>query len=165
VIGEDPEGHFIVGTKATGADFDRHHETVVGYRSDKLLDNADWAAIEAYRMFYATIPPMEDMPILWGRIRSHEPVVLTGISRIPGCAMQKRAWIATYLGEDVPVITCRSPREVPLRPARRHPDRRLGEIPAPVGGERRRVDHAPIGRRDDQGAVGDGLRDPGRAAP
>jgi hypothetical protein len=51
---------------------------------------------------------MEDLPILWDRIRRHKPVVLTGIPRIPGCAMQKRAWIATYLGEDVPVITCRS---------------------------------------------------------
>ena len=29
------------------ADFDRHHETITGYRSSKLLDNADWAAIRA----------------------------------------------------------------------------------------------------------------------
>jgi hypothetical protein len=41
------------------ADFDRHHETVAGYRSDKLLDNADWAAVAAYER-------MEDMPVLSG---------------------------------------------------------------------------------------------------
>jgi hypothetical protein len=34
------------------ADFDRHHETVVGYRSDKLLDNANWDAVETYKTTY-----------------------------------------------------------------------------------------------------------------
>jgi hypothetical protein len=46
------------------ADFDRHHKTVVGDRSDKLLDNANWVRVEAYRMFYATMPRMQDMQIL-----------------------------------------------------------------------------------------------------
>jgi hypothetical protein len=44
------------------ANFDWYHHSVVGDLSDKLLDNADWDAVEIYKIFYATIPPMADLP-------------------------------------------------------------------------------------------------------
>jgi hypothetical protein len=91
------------------ADFDTGHERLTGVRSDKLLDNADWKAVEADKMFYAKLPPMPDLHVLWSYVRRYRPTVLTGLPKtVQGAEHQKRAWIATYIGPDVPVICCAS---------------------------------------------------------
>jgi hypothetical protein len=43
------------------ADFDGGHGTVFGFRSDKLLDNVDWDAVNRLKDFYLNIPPMPDL--------------------------------------------------------------------------------------------------------
>src|SRR3984893_8427586 len=57
------------------ADFDRHHETGFGVRSDKLTDNVDWAAVGAVKDYYLSIPPMADLALLWGRIERYRPII------------------------------------------------------------------------------------------
>jgi hypothetical protein len=91
------------------ADFDAHHETVFGYRSDKLADNVDWKAVRAVKDFYLNIPPMADLHELWGYIWKHSPIVLTGIPiSVEEAADNKRAWVRKHLGPDVEVRCCMS---------------------------------------------------------
>lgn len=93
------------------ADFDRHHETVFGVRSDKLLDNVDWKAVRAVKGFYADIPPMADMPELWGFVSrlTPKPIVLTGVPlSVEEAPANKRGWVKHHLGENVEVRCCRS---------------------------------------------------------
>lgn len=94
------------------ADFDRHYEAVLGYRPDKLLDNADWNAVRQVRDFYLDIPPMPDLEELWtgtgGFAATYDRAVLTGVpSSVPEAADNKRAWVRRHLGE-VETICCRS---------------------------------------------------------
>ena len=91
------------------ADFDQHHETVFGVRSDKLADNVDWAAVRLVKDFYLNIPPMPDMTLLWSRIERYQPVVLTGVpSLIEEASENKRAWVRRHLGSHVEVQCCQS---------------------------------------------------------
>jgi hypothetical protein len=91
------------------ADFDRHYETVFGFRPCKLADNVDWGAVRAIAGFYQAIPPMADLDALWARIAPYKPIVLTGIpSSVEEAADNKRAWVRKNLGDDVQVICCPS---------------------------------------------------------
>jgi len=91
------------------ADFDAHHEAVLGVRSDKRLDNVDWERVRDIKDFYLSIPPMPDMKELWQRVERHRPIVLTGVPRlVPEAAGNKRAWAALHLGEHVEVRCCLS---------------------------------------------------------
>jgi len=59
--------------------------------------------------FYADIPPMADMPQLWGFVSRFNPIVLTGIPySVEEAADNKRGWIAKYLGAHVEVRCCPS---------------------------------------------------------
>lgn len=93
------------------ADFDAHHETVFGVRSDKKLDNVDWLKVRDCPGFYADIPPMADMRELWdfvSRLRPH-PIVLTGVPKsVEEAPKNKRAWVRKNLGPAVQVICTRS---------------------------------------------------------
>lgn len=91
------------------ADFDAHHGAVFGHRSDKKLDNVDWAAVRAVKGFYRDIPPMADMEELWAFVRPYSPIVLTGIPHsVEEAADNKRAWVRKHLGPDVEVRCCLS---------------------------------------------------------
>lgn len=91
------------------ADFDRHYQTVFGVRPDKVADDVDWEAVRAVKNFYLDIPPMPDLPMLWGAIRNLDPIVLTGVpSLVEEAPANKRGWVAKHLGADVQVICCRS---------------------------------------------------------
>lgn len=90
------------------ADFDQHHENVFGFRSDKLLDNVDWAAVRKIPHFYLHIPPMKDLDELWSAIVHLDPIVLTGIPYIPEASGNKQAWGQANLPEGTPMITCKS---------------------------------------------------------
>ena len=58
------------------ADFDAHHETVLGVRCDKDVDNVDWNRVRAVKDFYLNIPPMADMEQLWRRSEAEQLDVL-----------------------------------------------------------------------------------------
>jgi hypothetical protein len=91
------------------ADFDAHHEAVLGVRSDKLTDNVDWGRVRAVKDFYLGIPPMADMELLWERIERHRPIVLTGVpGEVAEAPDNKRAWVVRHLGDHVEVRCCRS---------------------------------------------------------
>lgn len=92
------------------ADFDRHHEEIFGTRPNKKADDVDWKRVKEHENFYAGIPPMEDMRILWAYVKRFSPTVLTGIpsSLREEAEANKKAWIAAHLGKDVPVICCPS---------------------------------------------------------
>jgi hypothetical protein len=91
------------------ADFDAHHEAVFGVRSDKRLDNVDWAAVRKVKDFYLNIPPMPDFDELWAFIEPRKPIVLTGVPRsVEEAADNKRAWAKRHLGDHIEVWCCRS---------------------------------------------------------
>jgi hypothetical protein len=91
------------------ADFDRHHETVFGVRSDKLADSVDWAAVRQVKDFYLNIPPMPDLALLWRRIERYRPIILTGVPQaVEEAPDNKRAWVRLYLGAQVEVRCCLS---------------------------------------------------------
>jgi hypothetical protein len=93
------------------ADFDSKVEEITGTRPDRSQPQAEpgmWKAIEKYGTFYRDLKPMPDAVELWYFLHDKNPTVLTGISRQPDCAAQKRAWCTHYLGVKVPVITCAS---------------------------------------------------------
>ncbi len=93
----------------TLADFDRHHEVIFGFRSDKLLDNVDWKKVRNCPNFYRDIPPMVDMLELWSFVLPYDPVILTGIpSLVTEAATNKREWVDKNLGRDVSMIACAS---------------------------------------------------------
>lgn len=89
------------------ADFDRHYDMTCGRRKEG--GDVIWGLVHQFPDFFSNIPPMADMRTLWRYIRSHNPIVLTGIpSSIEGVGQQKRAWVKRHLGKDIPVITCPS---------------------------------------------------------
>ena len=91
------------------ADFDAHHAAVFGVRPDKQADNVDWAAVRATPGFYANIPPMADMSVLWEAIEPLRPIILTGIPHsVDEAASNKTFWVRWHLGPKVEVRCCRS---------------------------------------------------------
>jgi hypothetical protein len=89
------------------ADFDRHHEAHFGTRPCRNSARVDWKAVRGVKDFFLGIPPMADLDALWARIERHAPIVLTGIPVfVPEAADNKRAWVRSYLGENVDVRTC-----------------------------------------------------------
>lgn len=91
------------------ADFDTHHQNIFNWRPRKVDDNVDWAAVRAVPNFYLDMPMLTDAPALWGYISHHNPTVLTGVPAfVEEASENKRAWVRKNLGENVPVITCRS---------------------------------------------------------
>lgn len=91
------------------ADFDTHHESVFGFRSDKLLDNVDWHKVRDVKNFYLNIPPMPDLPVLWDFLRPYGPIVLTGVPySVIEAPDNKRAWVRRHLGETVEMRACAS---------------------------------------------------------
>lgn len=70
-----------------------------------------WNRLLSKPSFFATLPWMDDGQALWRDVTALcTPTVLTGVP--PRCRKSvhkdKRAWCARHLGEDVPVITCRT---------------------------------------------------------
>jgi len=97
------------------ADFDQHHEDMLGWRSSRYDTAAggrdlDWDRIREVQGFFLNIPPMKDMNVLWGFAEPRGPIVLTGIpgDSVPEAADNKRLWVAKHLGPSVPVICCKA---------------------------------------------------------
>jgi len=91
------------------ADFDAHHETVFGFRPDKITDNVDWSVVRAVGDFYLNIPPMKDFHVLWDHVAPYNPIILTGIpDNVPEVAGNKTAWARKNIGDHVEVRCCRS---------------------------------------------------------
>ena len=90
------------------ADFDRHYLRTFG-KVPTRPGGTDWKAIRVHEGFYAGIPPMPDMNVLWGYLRPHKPIVLTGIpSNVPEAKANKQEWIKKYLPLDTKVIYCQA---------------------------------------------------------
>jgi hypothetical protein len=91
------------------ADFDAHYEALFGMRPDKTADDVDWRAVREAGDFYLHIPPMPDLPILWGFLEPLSPIVLTGVPRsVAEAPANKLAWSARHLGAEVEVRCCLS---------------------------------------------------------
>jgi hypothetical protein len=91
------------------ADFDTGYERVFGYKPDKALDNADWAAVASTPGFYQNLPPMPDASLLWSAVAHLTPIVLTGVPHaVKEAPENKRAWVRAHLGNQVDTRCCRS---------------------------------------------------------
>jgi hypothetical protein len=65
------------------AEFDAHHEAVLGVRASTAADKVNWGLVRSVKDFYLGIPPMPDMRVLWARIELHRPIILTGLACTP----------------------------------------------------------------------------------
>jgi hypothetical protein len=82
---------------------------VFGFRSTKVPNNVDWAAVRGVPDFYLNIPPMPDLRELWDYVAPHKPIVLTSIpSSVEEARANKHDWVRKHLGDKQPVICCRS---------------------------------------------------------
>lgn len=93
------------------ANFDKHYFDIFGVWPSKESDNVDWDAVREYKDFYASMPPMPDMPELWGYVSklTPQPIVLTGIPKsVDEAATNKLKWAVKYLGATANVICCPS---------------------------------------------------------
>lgn len=87
------------------ADFDKHYETLFGEKPVRPLKRG-WKNVRAAKDFYRSIPPMEDVKLLWSYIKDYKPSILTGIAKaVEGSANNKREWAAEHF-PGVPVICC-----------------------------------------------------------
>lgn len=100
--------HLFLDLDGVAADFDAHYENLFGYRPSKALDNTDWSLVRAEGNFYETMPPMEDLDVLWRALEPYNPTILTGIpASVKEAAANKIAWVRKYLG-NTPVLCCGS---------------------------------------------------------
>jgi hypothetical protein len=102
------------------ADMDGFYQHLFGTRPEREQHlapheiEAMWAPVQRYPgRFFFDMPLTVDALVLWnGARRLHPaPAILTGVPRattIPSAEADKRAWVAKYLGADVPVFTCRA---------------------------------------------------------
>lgn len=94
------------------ADFDGFYFSTFGQRLDRNTVDPPgmWDNIDGYDRFYASLPPMEGAAHFWGAVRMlhPNPIILTGIARKPGCAEEKREWVARHIDPTAEVITCLS---------------------------------------------------------
>lgn len=98
------------------ADFDRHYIQMFGelpakWKTDHDHTNnnldVDWKSMND-RDFFAGIPLMRDAMELWEYVSKYNPIILTGCPKtgFDNAAANKRAWVVTHIGPNVPVITC-----------------------------------------------------------
>lgn len=95
------------------ADFDAGANAALGTDNSYKWEwihgtKAFWQKLFENPNFFGDLPPMSDALHLFGNVRHLRPVVLTALPKSGADEVdaQKRAWIAKYLGPDVPVITC-----------------------------------------------------------
>lgn len=98
------------------ADFDAGYAAAFGRRPDKAKDDVDWDAVRAYPDFYLHLPPMADVDVPWSYVERYQPIVLTGVPRIPEAAANKRAWAARWLPGTLVVATRSSEKAAVARP-------------------------------------------------
>ena len=93
------------------ADFDTHYKTHFGVVLDRNGPEPKdlWANIKTRPAWYDELPVLPGAVEFFDKLRPYKPTVLSGIStKVPGCALHKRAWLDRVLGPDVPLITCKS---------------------------------------------------------
>jgi len=101
--------HLFLDLDGVLADFDAGYEKLAGERPDKSSDDVDWRLVASRPDFYLNLPPTRDFVELWTFAAPHRPTILTGVpSSIPQAAEQKRAWVASFCGPSIRVITCAS---------------------------------------------------------
>ena len=94
------------------ADFNGHYKRHFGAIVPRA--HADppgmWDNIRSRPNFYRELPIIPDALELWQGTAHLNPIVLTGVpfAEVPDAAPQKRAWLREHLGENVPLICCRS---------------------------------------------------------
>ncbi len=90
------------------ADFDAHYLRIFGYTPTRP-GGTDWKAVRAHEGFYATMPPMPDLDVLWSRLYPHNPIILTGVpASIPEAEGNKLEWIVRNLPSMPEVICCQA---------------------------------------------------------
>ena len=99
------------------ADFDSGYALLTGSRPDKAADDVDWKLIRQTPNFYANLPPMGDMAVLWARISRYQPIILTGVpANVPEAAANKRAWVERWLPGTFVIPTKSSEKATYARP-------------------------------------------------
>ena len=90
------------------ADFRRGVLAVTGKLPEDLNPDVMWPALHRAGDFFTKLKMTADADLLWRYCRSFSPMILTALPRGCWAAEQKRRWVQSKLGSDVPLITCKS---------------------------------------------------------
>lgn len=96
------------------ADMVGHYTTHFGVVLDHdAPDPPDlWTNIASHPNWFADLPPMPGGVAFFDALRAYAPTILSGVPKsLPDAPAQKRRWVDTHLGPDVPLITTKSARK------------------------------------------------------
>jgi 5'-nucleotidase len=88
------------------ADFDGGFPVKFGFDHRDVPDKVMWDAIEKDGKFFRELPPCAGALDFFESVKHLQPVILTACppSNFEDVAEQKRAWVRTHLGADVPIV-------------------------------------------------------------
>lgn len=89
-------------------DFNAGVKKVFGKNPSEIAPKVMWPRLARTPGFYEHLPWMGDGKELWEVLRPYKPTICTGVPVGAWAGPQKISWCRRELGEDVPVITCRS---------------------------------------------------------
>jgi hypothetical protein len=104
--------HLFLDLDGVLADFDVAAAQLFGMHPRTYEDTHGshlfWSTINNHGSFFLDLPKMEHCDYLFNSVKYLRPTILTGCPFGGWAEPQKIEWVAKHLGEDVPVITCKS---------------------------------------------------------
>ena len=89
-------------------DFDAGVRRIFGKNPAEIAPKVMWPRLARTAGFYENLPWMGDGKVLWEVLRPYNPTICTGVPIGLWAGPQKINWCKRELGEDIPVITCKS---------------------------------------------------------
>ncbi len=105
---EQPQYQIYCDLDGVLAAFDAGVKQLTGRYPHELNKKDMWEAIYSIPNFFESLPWIPEGKTLWNYIKPLNPIILTGLPASSNGEQQKRIWCAAHLGNNVPVIVCKS---------------------------------------------------------